>query len=233
MFHRHKTKNAVALLIVGILMVGLSGAAFAHAQGDPAVAGRYTGSKVLLQGQVLDTVGVALPGVVIEIWQADINGSYNHPTDTDPAALLPDFQYFGTATTDVNGEYAFLTVKPAPYEARPAHIHLRVKITGTPMLTSQFYFPEDRADVEKDAAFSGAGDTLFLQTTTDVDSDLADDGFRIATGNIVLDLNGGDPDTLPPTAAQTEGPYYPVVDFSTYDNDLLSTSLNDEIVRPV
>ena len=231
MFHRHESKNAVVLIVVGIVVLALTGAAFARAQGNPPTAGRYTGSKVLLQGQVMDTAGVALPGVVVEIWQADVNGIYNHPADSDPSVLLEDFQYFGTATTDEKGEYAFLTLKPAPYETRPAHIHLRVAVNGTDLLTSQFYFAEDRVDVEGDAAFGRAGDTLLL-LTADVDSDLADDGIRTATGNIVLDLNGGDPNTLTPTASQTEGPYYPVVDFSGYDNNLLSTAVNDEIVRP-
>ena len=232
MFPRHGSKNAVALIVVGLLVLTLMGAAFARAQGNPPTAGRYTGSKVLLQGQVMDTAGVALPGAVVEIWQADINGSYNHPADSDPSVLLEDFQYFGTATTDENGEYAFLTLKPAPVETRPAQIHLRAKINGTALLTSQFYFVEDRADVEGDVAFASAGDTLFLLAAADVDSDLADDGIRVVAADIVLDLNGGGPDTLTPTASQTEGSYYPVVDFSGYDNNLLSTGVNDEIVRP-
>ena len=184
---------------------------------------------MLLQGQVMNTAGGALPGAVVKIWQADVNGNYQHPSDSDPSVLLEDFQYFGTTITDEKGEYAFLTIKPAPYETRPAQIHFSVEFNGTVLLTSQFYFLEDRAD----APLGSAGDTLFLLTTADVDSDLADDGFRLATGNIVLDLNDSDPNILTPTAAQIDGPYYPVVDFSGYDNDLLSTAENDEIVRPV
>jgi alpha-beta hydrolase superfamily lysophospholipase len=227
MLNLRRLKNIVAFIVVGITVLTLT--PFTRAQDIP---GRYTGSKLLLQGQVMDTGGAALPGVVVEIWQTDANGNYNHPADADPSVLLADFQYFGTATTDANGEYAFLTLKPAPYEPRPAHIHFKVKLNGATLLTSQFYFAEDRAEVEADGAFGGAGDTLFLQTAADVDSDLADDGYRIAAGNIVLDLNGSAADAVTPTAAQTEGPYYPVMDFSGYDNNLISTSENDEIARP-
>lgn len=230
MFHRYRSAR---LLILILLILTLTDAAFARVQTDPPFVGLYTGSKVLLQGQVTDTGGVALPGAAVEIWQTDVNGNYNHPADADPSMLLEDFQYFGTATTDENGEYAFLTLKPAPYEPRPAHIHFKVKINGTEVLTSQFYFAEDRPAVEGDAAFDSAGDALFLQTAADVEADLADDEIRIATGNLVLDMNGGEPDTLTPTPAQTEGPYYPVIDFSGYDNNLLSTAENDEIVRPI
>jgi dienelactone hydrolase len=233
MFYRNRSRNAVALIVTGLMVFALSGAGSTRAQGNPPPAGRYTGSNVLLQGQVMDTAGVPQPGVVVEIWQADFNGHYNHPADSDPSAILEDFQYFGIATTDANGEYAFLTLKPAPYETRPAHIHFKVKIDGNTVLTSQFYFPEDRADVELDPTFGNAGDTLFLQTASNIEADLADNGYRIATGNIVLNLNTSDPGTLTPTPFQTEGPYYPVIDFSGYDNDLLSTGLNDEIVHPV
>lgn len=233
MFHRQAPGNVAALLVVLLLSLTVLSSGFAHAQDNPAPPGRYTGETVLLQGRVTDTAGVALPGVVVEIWQADVNGNYDHPADSDPAALLDDFQYFGTDTTDERGEYAFLTVKPAPYATRPAHIHFKVKMDGVTVLTSQFYFAEDRPDVESDATFGDAGATLFLQSDADIDSDLADDGFRIATGNIVLDLNGTEPGVLTATAAQAEGPYYPVVDFSDYDNNLLSTAENDEIVSPV
>jgi radical SAM superfamily enzyme with C-terminal helix-hairpin-helix motif len=63
--------------------------------------------------------------------------------------------------------------------------------------------------------------------------DADDNPLRIATGNLILDLNGEGANELTPTAAQTEGPYYPVVDFSGYDNNLNSTADDDEPVLPV
>lgn len=195
---------------------------------------RYAGVTVQLQGQVTDSDGNPLTGTAVEIWHTDINGNYNHPGDADPSILLDTFQYFGTATTDENGYYAFLTIKPLPYESRPAHIHYKVKIDGQDVFTSQWYFEEDRVDVQGDGVFSSAGgDTLFLKTDADIEADLADDALRIATGNIVLDMNGNSADSLLPTVAQTEGPYYPVVDFSGYDNNLNSTAPDDEIVLPI
>jgi protocatechuate 3,4-dioxygenase beta subunit len=143
MFHRHGSKNAVVLIIIGILILTLTGEAFVRAQSNPPPAARYTGSKVLLQGQVVDTSGVALPGVAVEIWQADNQGNYRHSADSDPSSLLEDFQYFGTATTDDKGEFAFLTLKPAPVDTRPAQVHFKVKMERP--ADPQFYFDEDRA----------------------------------------------------------------------------------------
>lgn len=233
MFYASEFKNIIRLFAAAIVAIAMTGADLAGAQGGPSYEGRYVGATVLLQGRVVDTDGNAVPGAVVEIWQTDINGNYNHPADTDPSQLVDDFQYFGTAATDADGYYAFLTIKAAPYEVRPAHVHFKVKIDGQEVLTSQFYYEEDRDDVLGDGTFGGAGDSLFLQTADDVEADLSDDGMRIATGNIVLDLNGSAPDTLPPTAAQAEGPYYPVIDFSGYDNNLVSAAPNDEFVLPL
>lgn len=221
MFEWHRSKNAVRLIIVVLLVLTLTDTAFARVQSDV-----YIGSKVLLQGQVMDTAGTVLLGVIVEIWQADVNGYYNHPAYFDLGVLMEDFQYLGMATSSEQGEYAFLTLKPAPNGVSPAAIYFKVKMNGTVVLTSQFYFIEDRALVSAD-------DTLFLQTATDINADLADDGYRVATGNIVLDLNGSEPNSLTPTTAGIEGPFYPPVDFWSYDNNLLSTAENDEFARPV
>ncbi|MCA9905545.1 MAG: carboxypeptidase regulatory-like domain-containing protein, partial [Anaerolineae bacterium] len=187
------------------------------------------GDAIVIQGQVLDTDGTPIAGAVVEIWQTDVNGNYNHPNDSAASDLLADFQYFGTATTDADGYYAFRTVKPGLYEPRAPHIHVKVKLDGETLLTTQFYFPEDRAAVEADGVFGNAGESLFLQHTGLTDAD----GTPVLTDNLVVDLNGSAADTLTPTAAQTEGPYYPVVDFSGYDNNLTSTAADDTIITPV
>lgn len=188
-------------------------------------------TPVLLQGQLMDTDGTPIAGAVVEIWQTDINGNYDHPQASAESDLLADFQYFGTAVTDDEGYYAFLTVKPGQYEPRAVHIHFKVKIDGYTLLTSQFYFEEDLATLSQDGIFNSGDETLLLpvEDTTDDNGDL----LRVATGNIVLDVNGNDANTLPATAEQTEGPYYPVVDFSEYDNDLLNAETDEDPVLPM
>ena len=189
----------------------------------------YVGVTTLLHGQVTDTEGLPLANLAVEIWHTDLNGNYNHPNDTPADQLLADFQYFGTAQTDENGNYVFLTLKPIPYDGRPTHIHFKVKQDGETLLTSQFYFLEDEAEVAQDGVYGDAGAMLFLQNATeDVDADIAEDGIRSVIGNIVLDLNGDGADVMLATPAQTEGPYYPVVDFSAYDNNLTNGVTDEE-----
>jgi DNA uptake protein ComE-like DNA-binding protein len=190
------------------------------------------GQAFQLQGQVMDTAGNPIKDAVVEIWQTDSNGNYNHPNDAPTSALDKTFQYFGTATTDEKGYYAFLTIKPAAYESRPPHIHLRVKIAGAEALTSQFYFEEDRKMAEADGVFraGGEGDSLFLQAKQTPDT--SGKAIWLATGNLILQRSGVTGD-LKPTPAQAEGPYYPIVDFSKADNNLTSTADKDELVKPI
>jgi DNA uptake protein ComE-like DNA-binding protein len=215
------------VLVISLSLILLLSVGMATAQEPSTLA---VGEPLLLQGKVTDTAGTPIVGAAVEIWQTDGNGNYNHPADSDPSQLV-DFQYFGTATTDADGNYAFLTIKPAPYEPRPTHIHVKVKVDGAEVLTTQFYFLEDFSAVEQDQVFQAgnAEQTLFLQTVDTTDE--AGNMLHISTGNLIL--NFGEAGTLMPTAVQTEGPYYPVVDFSSYDNNLVSTAPDDVVVNPI
>ena len=103
------------------------------------------GEVVHIYGMVQDEACKPVPGAWVEIWQACASGRYNHPSDTNPAPIDPDFQYWGKCVTDANGEYHFTTVKPGAYPAsetwmRPPHIHFKVHKLGFMELTTQMYF---------------------------------------------------------------------------------------------
>jgi protocatechuate 3,4-dioxygenase beta subunit len=173
-----------------------------------------SGEMLVLYGHVLDVSGAPLSGYAVEIWQVDANGIYDHPGDANTVNRDPGFQSYGTALTDENGLFAFRTVVPARYEPRPRHIHFKVKKDGVEVLTSQFYFSGD-ADA---AQLGAAGETLLLEL-----SDAQDAGgntVKLAFKDIVIDTGAGGSLTLTPS--QTEGPYYPVIDLATFDNDLTS-----------
>ncbi len=181
------------------------------------------GETILLQGQVTDSLGETLPEALVEIWHADANGNYNHPNDSSADELLETFQYFGSAATDEDGYYAFLTIVPAPYHPRPRHIHFKVKRDDEELLTSQLYF----------SANAEAHETQVLQLEKSSADDIEAEELLVATGNIVLDLNGAEADEFTPTARQQEGPYYPLVTVADYDNNLVSTAADDGLVLPL
>lgn len=176
------------------------------------------GTVVLLFGRVLDVNGDPVPGAAVEIWHTDAQGIYDHPGDSDTASRDRSFQFYGTSVTGDDGVYVFRTIEPGYYEPRPKHIHVKVKIDGQEALTTQFYFEEDRADLASEGVFSQAGsqgDLLVLKAVEDANADVD----RILTADLVIDTGIGS-GTLALTPAQTEGPYYPVVNVAEFDNDL-------------
>jgi protocatechuate 3,4-dioxygenase alpha subunit len=77
------------------------------------LVGRTTkGTRIRVEGRVTDGDGEPVPDAMVEIWQANAAGRYNHPADTGPAALDPSFTGFGRCGTSVDGSYWFETIKP-------------------------------------------------------------------------------------------------------------------------
>lgn len=170
------------------------------------------GEPMVLYGQVLDPSGAPLSGYVVEIWQVDADGIYDHPGDANTASRDQGFQFYGTAQTDEHGLYAFRTLVPARYEPRPRHIHFKVKLNSAEVLTSQFYIA---GDVE--AAQLGPAGGMLLLKLRDA-SDGSETAVKLAIKDIVINTGIGGNLTLTPS--QAEGPFYPVADVASFDNDL-------------
>jgi protocatechuate 3,4-dioxygenase beta subunit len=107
--------------------------------------GRAKGQVIYIQGQVVDEHCGPVPNALVEIWQACWSGRYHHPGDTSGNVLDPNFQYWGRASTDAQGNYQFKTIIPGAYKAdtnwwRPPHIHYKVHALGYHDLTTQMYF---------------------------------------------------------------------------------------------
>jgi protocatechuate 3,4-dioxygenase beta subunit len=115
------------------------------------VAGRSGSAKgevVEINGQVLDDTGVPVAGALVDVWQANSLGRYDHEADTNPAALDPDFQGWARLTTDAEGRFHVRTIKPGAYPvteswSRPPHIHFKVARRGYREITTQMYFQDD------------------------------------------------------------------------------------------
>jgi len=179
------------------------------------------GDLVIVYGRVLDVNGEPLQGVSVEIWQTDARGVYDHPGFQGGGGTDPAFQYYGTSITDANGLYSFRTVKPGSEGiGRPPHIHVKVRVDGIDVLTTQFFFAEDGDEQGADAIFRNAGpevQNLILQGEPVTGADGVQ--VRVAASELVIDTGAG-PGALALTPALTEGPFYPVVRLAGYDSDL-------------
>ena len=116
------------------------------AEGQSAV-----GPRIIVHGRVLDEAGRAVPGALIEVWQANAGGRYRHRNESYLAPLDPNFGGCGRVITGADGAYRFHTIQPGPYpwpngpnDWRPAHIHFSVFGHGfAQRLITQMYFEGD------------------------------------------------------------------------------------------
>ncbi len=119
-------------------------------RGEPA-----NGIFTEVTGRVVDPSGEPIDSARVEIWQCDANGRYHHaraPAD----GRDPNFQGFGTFTTDTDGRYRFRTIRPVPYPGRTPHIHFRVVAPEMPELVTQMYIAGHPMNAD-DAIFRAAG----------------------------------------------------------------------------
>ena len=116
---------------------------------DVLVDEETRGQRILIKGRVTDGEGNAVPDAVLEIWQADAGGVYDHPADPRRADADPHFAGFGRAPTDDDGRYRFKTVKPGLVpgdggETQAPHVNLRVFARGMLIhATTRIYFPNE------------------------------------------------------------------------------------------
>ena len=111
------------------------------------------GERIRIEGRVLDGDTLRIPDAMVEIWQANASGRYNHPADQGSAALDPSFIGFGRSGTDENGDYWFETIKPGPVpfdttRLQAPHINITIFARGLlNHLVTRIYFADEATNV--------------------------------------------------------------------------------------
>ena len=102
-----------------------------------------------IRGQVFDGAGDPVPDAMIETWQADPDGRYNHPEDPRGEGV-GDFRGFARVGTDAEGRFAISTIKPGPvpgpHDTTQAP-HLEVSVFARGLLNrvvTRIYFADER-----------------------------------------------------------------------------------------
>ncbi|ADZ70894.1 dioxygenase [Polymorphum gilvum] len=125
------------------------------------------GATVLVHGIVRDTLGNALPGAIVDTWQADASGTY--PIQ-EQASGQDKYDLRGKLTANDKGEYWYTTVLPKPYTVpydgpvgallragnrhawRAAHLHYIVRAPGMRAITTELFF-DNTEYIDNDAVF--------------------------------------------------------------------------------
>ncbi len=81
------------------------------------------GERIRIEGRVLDGLGAPCRDILLEAWQANAAGRYNHPADQQADKPLDvGFRGWGRAGTDfTTGLYGFETIKPGAVVGRSGH----------------------------------------------------------------------------------------------------------------
>jgi protocatechuate 3,4-dioxygenase alpha subunit len=128
------------------------------------------GDRIAIAGRVVDADGAAVPDALIELWQANAAGRYNHPDDRQADKPLdPSFRGYGRSATDGDGKYRFVTIKPGPVPGRgnalqAPHVNLAIFARGMlKQLYTRVYFAEEAGN-RNDPLLSAIDDTAARRT---------------------------------------------------------------------
>jgi protocatechuate 3,4-dioxygenase alpha subunit len=108
------------------------------------------GERIRIEGRVIDASGTPVRDVLLEIWQANAAGKYNHPADGQDKPLDPTFRGWGRACSDFEtGVWSFDTIKPGSVEGRAGramapHVNLWIVARGINIgLNTRMYFSDE------------------------------------------------------------------------------------------
>lgn len=110
------------------------------------------GEHIIVEGRVFDGTGTPVRDALIEIWQANAEGKYNHPADLQAKAIDLTFRGWGRAGSDFEtGIYRFETIKPGAVPGRHGaamapHINFWIVARGINIgLNTRMYFEDESA----------------------------------------------------------------------------------------
>ena len=116
---------------------------------DNLVGEGVSGERVTIQGRVFDGDGAPVRDAILEIWQANAHGKYDHPEDTQDKLLEPGFKGYGRVPVNDEGMFRFATIKPGSVPGpqgkdQAPHLVVSVFMRGVlRRMVTRIYFPDD------------------------------------------------------------------------------------------
>lgn len=132
----------------------------------PFVVPEGTPGAITITGQIIDGAGEPLPDAMLETWQADEAGRFDHPDDPRGAATssTAGFRGFGRSATDAGGWYRIVTVRPGALpspDGRTEAPHLDVSVFARGLLdrvVTRIYFADEAEANAADPVLTGIVD---------------------------------------------------------------------------
>lgn len=140
-----------------------------------------TAGAIWLRGAVHDGAGDVVPDAMIETWQADPDGRFDHPDDPRGAVSYAGFRGFGRSQT-VDGEFAICTLKPGRVPdgdggRQAPHVDVSVFARGIlDRVVTRIYFADEAEANAEDVVLRSLADDAARQTLIATSTD---DGYRL------------------------------------------------------
>lgn len=102
------------------------------------------GVDCLVRLQIVDEICQPIVGARVDIWHCDAGGLYsNYANQTGGASTVGETFLRGTQFANDDGIVEFRSIYPGWYPGRTTHIHFKVFLDDTNVLTGQIFFPEE------------------------------------------------------------------------------------------
>lgn len=110
------------------------------------------GERIIIEGRVIDGTGTPLRDALLEIWQANADGRYNHELDRQNRGEIDaNFRGWGRTGTDFDtAVYRFETIKPGVVTGRNGrdmapHVNFWIVARGINIgLNTRMYFGDEQ-----------------------------------------------------------------------------------------
>ena len=124
---------------------------------------RTLGERIHIRGKVWDGDGEPVTDALLEIWQADAQGHFNHEADAAHEEADKHFTGYGRASTSDDGSFWFKTIKPGRVpdqegQLQAPHVSMRVFARGMLLYAvTRMYFSDEESN-ESDSILNSIED---------------------------------------------------------------------------
>jgi protocatechuate 3,4-dioxygenase, alpha subunit len=130
----------------------------------PFVVAEDTPGAITITGRLLDGAGEPVPDGLIETWQADPDGHFDHPDDPRGVSPGATFRGFGRSPTGADGSYRIVTLRPGALPSPDGGTeapHLDVSVFARGLLdraVTRIYFADEAEANATDPVLSSVTD---------------------------------------------------------------------------
>ncbi|MCA3369371.1 MAG: protocatechuate 3,4-dioxygenase subunit alpha [Roseomonas sp.] len=156
---------------------------FENNLGSITLGSEVQGQRIRIEGRIFDGTGAVIRDALVEIWQADSFGRFNHPADQGPGPRDAAFRGWGRTGTDFEtGTWSFNSIKPGRVPRRHGegrlapHILVWIVARGINLgLLTRLYFEDEAAANAEDPVLRlieqpGRRKTLIAQRVNGADN---------------------------------------------------------------